>query len=662
MEQKLFNFINTSLNAIFICNIISNNVIFMNNKAKEFNNDMLENFDFKNVIEITGFNFDEILKTLSSKDEKFALHKFNTIKINDENVIFDIIIQYFNDEKTEIIIEFLPINDFKLEALINQVNETFRPKAIIDFDKKLTILHCNKPFRKAFEADENTCICCYYNSLINVFPLEIRNDLKHEILSNLKNSNAYTTKVKVCTSVGEEHWYLLDLQRIKIDDSGNDKLIVHMLNIEKQVEIEEKYSKFKQYFNYLQELTSDILYQIDIKDKSLYHSVDGYLFEKFGNPVKNCYDVFLNEEIVYIDDQEHYKNCLKRFYSKDVQVLGLEDECVVRLRIITENYEWYSIKWKKIYNDGELVNIIGAIVNVESEKKIKNEFNYINQYFQALQSITSDSFYTVNIKQKVLKQSKEIAEQLGISEEIHNFPNSIFDKIHIDDLENFKDFIDTSTMGLADKTQIRMLSKNGNYQWYEMFSEIIYDENCTVAEFIGKITNIQKQRDLELRANSDPMTKVLNKFSFDEEVNKIIYNSNALQRHALILIDIDDFNYINVNFGHSFGDFLITTITMRLNKLVRETDLLARIGGDKFSLFLKDVGDDKSIMERADIFLENLNKEFAFEGRSTCIKACFGISTFNKHGTNYKTLYNKSDIALSESKSKGQNIISIYTS
>ncbi len=190
----------------------------------------------------------------------------------------------------------------------------------------------------------------------------------------------------------------------------------------------------------------------------------------------------------------------------------------------------------------------------------------------------------------------------------------------------------------------------------------IYDENGGLLEIFGTMENVQWKKDLEERASHDQMTQILNKVSFENELAEILENSPTERQHALIFIDLDDFKGVNDTLGHSFGDLLLTTVGKRLKRVVRKSDLVGRIGGDEFAVFLQNIDGEKSALQRTNLILETLRRKFSFDGNTRDIKSSMGISIFPKHGSDYKELIGKSDLAVYESKRNGKNVVTLYKS
>lgn len=266
-----------------------------------------------------------------------------------------------------------------------------------------------------------------------------------------------------------------------------------MTDAEQQVELKSENTLLIQQLSAMQELTDDILYHIDVVKGVLYHNVDLMRGKDAGYAIHDFVRFFIEREIVHPEDAKKYQDFLKDWYSENPTM----EECTVRGSVTTKEYQWYTIRGKKIYNEnGILTNVLGALVNVHKEFAIKKEYNTLNQYFDVLQSISHESFYSVDVKNKTLTQKGKVAEELGLLQETPNFPESVLCKVHPDDIEKYENYSYSSMQGMSGQVEVRVQTKTGEFQWYRLQCEVVHDEQGNIAEVVGKMNNIQKEKEL----------------------------------------------------------------------------------------------------------------------------------------------------------------------
>ena len=172
-----------------------------------------------------------------------------------------------------------------------------------------------------------------------------------------------------------------------------------------------------------------------------------------------------------------------------------------------------------------------------------------------------------------------------------------------------------------------------------------------------------KERDEALRrlANHDALTGLVNREYFldrlDQEVRRVARGGASA---ALYFFDLDRFKYINDTYGHAVGDRLLIQIAKQLKQRVRENDLVARYGGDEFTLLAYNV-DQSKIREIAESFIA-LMRDFTFYEAGDMIKIYFSIGITIIDGVSLATLeyLKEADAAVHQAKALGRNGFRIY--
>ena len=156
-----------------------------------------------------------------------------------------------------------------------------------------------------------------------------------------------------------------------------------------------------------------------------------------------------------------------------------------------------------------------------------------------------------------------------------------------------------------------------------------------------RLNNIlQKREELRIRSEVDEMTHLLNKTTAEHTISHILLSSPE-GLHALFAIDIDNFKAVNDICGHKMGDHTISVVAGILASHFSGSDIVGRIGGDEFVVFVRNITTKEAIYEKAQ---ELLN----------------AISFTESYETSYTTLFQKADTALSNSKKSGKQCFSEY--
>ena len=126
-------------------------------------------------------------------------------------------------------------------------------------------------------------------------------------------------------------------------------------------------------------------------------------------------------------------------------------------------------------------------------------------------------------------------------------------------------------------------------------------------------------------------------------------------RHAFMILDLDNFKQINDQYGHYFGDRVLCEVSDQLRKLFRSSDILGRIGGDEFLVFMADIDDRRSAADKAEAILLNIRQIHRQERIPTPVTCSIGIAVYPEDAQDYDGLYQCADHALYEAKNQGKS-------
>lgn len=209
--------------------------------------------------------------------------------------------------------------------------------------------------------------------------------------------------------------------------------------------------------------------------------------------------------------------------------------------------------------------------------------------------------------------------------------------------------------------------KSSGYYWVCTVMHLFEDPNTRDVRGNSYVENIDKQKldQLELiyKSEHDLLTGLYNKATLESRIDAFLTTGDSrLGRHAFIILDIDYFKQINDNFGHAFGDAVLSQTSKKLAELFREDDIIGRIGGDEFVVLMKNVVNEKIVMLKAEEICKNLREEYNQNGKTYFVSASVGIALFSDDGRDFEQLYQHSDTALYAAKEQGRNCALRYSS
>ncbi len=169
-------------------------------------------------------------------------------------------------------------------------------------------------------------------------------------------------------------------------------------------------------------------------------------------------------------------------------------------------------------------------------------------------------------------------------------------------------------------------------------------------------------RELRNMAYYDTLTGLPNRVLLMDRIRQAIaFSSRHNKRVAVMFIDLDNFKHINDTYGHEVGDTLLIQVANRLSAVFRETDTVARFGGDEFIAVIPEVSDISDITKLADRVLRVLERPFEIDGEELFLSASIGISLYPDNGQDASSLIKFADAAMYKAKEEGKNKFALFT-
>lgn len=183
------------------------------------------------------------------------------------------------------------------------------------------------------------------------------------------------------------------------------------------------------------------------------------------------------------------------------------------------------------------------------------------------------------------------------------------------------------------------------YHWYQV--HLLKNGSMVIGMLMNIDAEQQEQEKLKEKACLDSMTGFYNKVITKRLIDEWLMSANHQHIHALMLLDIDNFKTLNDEKGHYFGDEVLISFTREIRKLFRSSDILGRIGGDEFVIFMKDASEYKIKEKVAQIC------EFTYQ--DIYMSVSIGVAYAFKEGDNFEALYVKADQAMYQVKRTGKH-------
>lgn len=173
---------------------------------------------------------------------------------------------------------------------------------------------------------------------------------------------------------------------------------------------------------------------------------------------------------------------------------------------------------------------------------------------------------------------------------------------------------------------------------------------------------LKSQKELENLSNTDPLTNLPNRRLFNALLQHGISKVLRAKKHlAVIFLDLDQFKQINDTLGHNIGDILLQEVAQRLRKTLRESDTLARIGGDEFNILIEGFERHSDLEPILTKIIDSFHLPFHCSEHEIRISSSIGVSVFPEDGESISDLIKNADLAMYRSKDTGRNRYSFFT-
>lgn len=201
------------------------------------------------------------------------------------------------------------------------------------------------------------------------------------------------------------------------------------------------------------------------------------------------------------------------------------------------------------------------------------------------------------------------------------------------------------------------LKTDGTLIDVSIFSKLIRykDKLCKLCAPIDVTEQQRHEAIITHMARHDHLTGLPNRWSLEDRVQQELGRMRASgKKFAVMVPDFDDFKAVNDSFGHDAGDQLLHDIAEWLHSAMRPSDVIARTGGDEFSVIAIDIEDRRDAQEIASRLLRCMEERFICKGQGVSAACSIGITLAPEEGEDADTLFRNADLALYRAKADGK--------
>lgn len=368
--------------------------------------------------------------------------------------------------------------------------------------------------------------------------------------------------------------------------------------------------------------------------------------------------------LVHPDDRPALRQQFLEYFASD------RPDFSIGYRIITKGgcTRFMHVRATRQREDSQSGQIIQFLISDVTEEMRQKEAIALNEErYRIISEQTRDTVFEWDIVRDRIQFSPVYEKMFGYPPppEISIRNLTEHDIIYESDKPNVERMIAEILSGApCAEAEYRARCADGSYIWCRNRVTTIFDSDKRPMRAIGLLSDIddykQEAAFLLEKAMRDSLTGLLNRMAFQKQVEHRLKKSSG-QLHAFLLFDIDRFKEINDSCGHSAGDAVLRQISLLLSKRFRDTDVLGRMGGDEFAVFLPDLPSKEVALKKACELNREISALSGAEFSSHPVSASIGISLYPCDGKEFQALYRRADQALYLIKRSGGNSCCLYS-
>ncbi len=331
---------------------------------------------------------------------------------------------------------------------------------------------------------------------------------------------------------------------------------------------------------------------------------------------------------------------------------------IVRYKHKNGSTVWIRCRGLAIRDEnGKAIRMLGAHTDITDLKETELELSRLTKEYEKVFNGTLDAMFLVSVLENgdfhYVRNNLAHQNKTGISLEqiVNKTPQELLGN-ELGDMicEKYKACVATRKSITFEEF---LNTPNGDFTWLTKLTPIVEEDHVT--HIVGSATDITERKNLEVElekfANYDKLTGLPNRRLFFERLDRIVKESDRDQHQfVLLFLDLDGFKDINDNYGHAVGDEVLITIGNRLLQCIRKSDTVARMGGDEFTLIIRNIENETIVPDLVTKIQNALQEVMIIHDMKCKVNASIGTAIYPIHGIDGETLLRHSDSSMYDVK------------
>ena len=327
---------------------------------------------------------------------------------------------------------------------------------------------------------------------------------------------------------------------------------------------------------------------------------------------------------------------------------------------------WLSTSKAPLRNaQGETTGVLGIYKDITDRKQAEAALQRSEAELNLAQSIARVGSWNNDIATGRIEGSEEAYRMFGITPHRAVDVDTIMAVVHPDDRELLRNALREAIEGTSLEIGFRIVV-GGETRWISARAVVERDAQGRPVTLLGTTQDVTEHKLAEDRidflAHFDVLTGLPNRVLLDERLKYAISMAKRSNQHiALLFIDLDRFKDINDTLGHSVGDAVLVQLAKRLQQVLREQDVVSRLGGDEFIVMLPDT-EVNGVSQVVQKLLDVVAQPYQVEEYDLNLTASVGIAMYPEDGEHLEALSRSADTAMYRAKQDGRNCFRFFTS